>query len=522
MKKITDFIIDFWVPALIIAVYLGASLFESTNYRTDGPWIRVHNGAKILSVFGTDTVVTPLNVNDSVRFIGYYGDSYKSEYLVETSEGVHGTMPVWMLDMPLLIASGPYQRDVVRLNNPDKVVRDKYGFNIPSGTDMTGVLSNGDKVGIKLGEDLYPDIPDFLNYKINGGHQFTKIMSVSKFNRLADNIAFEKVIGELGPIQDMAPVGPGEFAASFRTYVFNKEDGRFYKPVVTFNADSVAVSTSLSEASDRSYWALKFIPLASAIYDMPMTSFFARSDIYDTLLNAGGLMTTGDKIIHWIRWTVCALGALLWLIAFGVFFLEILTYVVEYHPGVFKFLSDGTLQALYCLVLIVVYYYWAVVLLAWGAYWWMVPVIVGVAVFLFNFYAGSYRDVVPHYRCPQCRHIGTIELFDQNLLDSETKTETNTRSHVTGEDTKRWKTWTKVTDTSTGFSWRENEEDHYETTTHYRDDHYREKVKYDHSMVHYKCTNCGYKERDRSVQRTVLDSKYLGSDSYTTHHSSED
>lgn len=110
----------------------------------------------------------------------------------------------------------------------------------------------------------------------------------------------------------------------------------------------------------------------------------------------------------------------------------------------------------------------------------------------------------------------TITMENQNFLDTNTQMENNTRTHITGSHTKRWQEWTQVTKGNS--TWRENVQNHSETTTHYRDDHYREKVKYDHYMMHYRCSCCGYKERDKATVRTVLDSQYKGSESYSTTH----
>lgn len=261
MDKIKEIILGYWLPALILMVIAAGSLFESTSFKTDGPWLKVRKGAKVYSRLGNDTIVTGLTPADSVRFIGYVKAYVGSDCLVETSGGVRGWMPMWMLDTPMLIASKEFKGDTVTLDNPAKVLTDKYGPYIPVDDGIKGTLPDGQRTGNLMTADIHPAIRDYEDYLIQTRHRFTGLMSEKKFDRIVSGLDFSRAADKIGPMTDIARDGKGALVASFRTYVFDKEDGKFYTPVVTFGADSVASSSALFEATDRSDWLLRYLPM---------------------------------------------------------------------------------------------------------------------------------------------------------------------------------------------------------------------------------------------------------------------
>lgn len=515
MNKIKEIIANFWISIVILSVLLGGSLFESTSYKTDGPWMKVRKGAKIFSQIGSDTIVTKLSAADSVRFMGYTKAWASADCLVETSEGIRGWMPMWMLDNPVIIASGDFKGDTVMIESPAKVLYDKYGPHVDFGEGLKGTLPNGQQTSNLLRLDVYPAIKDYEDYHVQTRHRFARLMTDKKFERIAAGLNFTDAASKIGPMSNIAKDKDGQLIVMFNTYVFNGQNGRFYNPIITFSADSTAVSSKLNEDTDRSSWLLRYLPLASTVYDWPLTSFFARSDTYSSLEKTG-LQTPAQKVWFWLRWIIVAACSLVWLFAIGLLPCWLVNYLLFEHPKALKPLSDTAVKVLYAVLLAVFYYYWMLVLLAWGAYWWIIPLLIGCATFLYKVYITPLDDRIPHTRCPQCRSMCTITMENQNFLDTNTQMENNTRTHITGSHTKRWQEWTQVTKGNS--TWRENVQNHSETTTHYRDDHYREKVKYDHYMMHYRCSCCGYKERDKATVRTVLDSQYKGSESYSTTH----
>lgn len=511
----------FIIPALLILVLLGGTVFEKTGYYTDGPMMPVRKGMKVFSVFGAgDTIVTTLAAGDSVRFIGYNKAFYQGEYLVETTSGVRGwTMP-WMLDIEMIAEWKDLEGDTLILDYPKKIIYNNYGpYWDHQKSPVTGQLLDGTKLEDIRSATLYPAIKDFRKYEINWQHAFSKIMSKKKFEKLAKDMKFEKSEKKIGPMYAVARLDNGDIEVRYRTYVFDPEDGKCYNPIVTFGADSVAIATGMREASDRGDWVLKRLPLVSAIYDFPLTSAFARTPVYDMAYDSK--MSTPSKIIFWICWGFSAIGALLWIFAVGSIPL-IIVYELMWCPKVFYYLSDRMLKVLMALVAIVFTYYWVIVLMGWGAYWWIIP-LVGFATYVIYFGCSAPLDnTIPHSRCQECRSMDTMNLVEKEFLGSENAIESRTRSHELGSTTKRWKTWTRVSSDG-GQSWHdENVKHHFEKDTRWRDDHYREKVRYDKFMLHYKCSVCGYHEQKRDQERHILDRKYTGSSDYTTHSSSED
>lgn len=505
-------------PTILLAVILCGSLFETTGYRP-GPMMAARKGAVIYSVFNQkDTIFTKLAQGDSVRFLGYKKAHYDADFLVETTTGVRGWICPWMLDIDFIGGSKAVLGDTFKLGTPSKVIYNSYGPHWNYKDPVIGVYADGSPTVDLKSATIYPAIKDFGDYELRTQHSFSKIMSVNKFKKLSDKLTLTQSEDKLGPIENAARRDNGDIDVRYHTYVFNPADGNFYNPIVTFGADSVAVATSTREATDRSDWVLKYIPLASEIYDLGLTSFFARTDIYDSNNDTGKLMSTGKKVWYWACVIVGGIGALLWLFAACSFPVALLIALL-YIPKIFYPLSDTAVKVLTAVVTAIFTYYWLVVMLGWGAYWWLVPIVIYVTYFLWDVYTVPLEDTIPHARCQKCRWMYTMELIDKDFLESKNSTENTSKSHKIGGHTRRWQTWTQVTQGNS--SWKEDVKDHYETETHWRRDHYLENVRYDYYMLHYQCTECGHREKARDSVRVVLDRKFQGSSNYTTYDSSD-
>lgn len=501
------------LPIIWALIYIVPPLFESTHYKTDGEWVKVRSGAVIYSEAGEQDIATPLKAGDSVRVLGYWRAKFDASCLVETASGVRGELQMWMLDVPLLVSGLKYSGDTVMLNSPKKFTTYKDRQIVARDQKITGTLPNGETTDDLWGSDFYPDIPDVFKLKLDANNGFTKLMSKRKYERLAEELDFKNAESRIGPMSTLCRNGKNEIISSYRTFVFDPENGKFFKPLITFSPDSVAVSIDLIEARDRSDWLLSILPGAEWVYDLPITTFFARSDIYDGLINPKGLISTVATVWFWIRWVFSALGSLLWLFCFGYIVLWLLNFIIANYPSVFRKVSNKGMMVVYFIVFACFYYYWILTTLAWGMLWFLIIVDIIVAAGIYSLYTIPLSNEVPHTRCPKCREFGSIYLITKKFVNSSTYQRHGTQTETTGIKVRRWVNYTQVTQGTR--SWRENVRHFEETTVHQRHKHYEDTIKRDLYDEKYRCLNCGYEEERLNTHHTWLGRRDTGTTTST-------
>ena len=501
--------------AVLVSLMVGTSLFESTRMRSDGPMMTVTANGHIFCVFGNDTINTPIAKGDSVRMLGIYNDGIFMKYLVETGNGIRGWIMPWYVDMPVLTHSKKHNpNNTIWLTNIPKTSA-QYGHIL--GWEYYGTLANGTKSANIYSTDYFPAFKDSHKY-IFRKNTSSHFVSREKFERnvVGKNLNFIK--DKYGPVMQYIPSGAGGGEASVNTSVFDKSTGSFYEPVLTIASDSTVSSVRFGLLSDRNSWIWKYIPLSSQLIDLPLTSFFARGSLYDSLKPSNLCTSPMDKTWNWTKRIIIGIGGLIWLIVIPSA-VCLLVYIMLYFRHSLYPLSDTAVRILISILTALFAYYWIIVTMTWGEYiFWEVLLIMITYMTCQNAFS-VLTDEVPHIRCQKCRAMEAMELVDKDFLESEEKTEDTSQSHKLGSRTRRWQTWTQVTQGNS--SWRENVKNHYETDTDWRRDHYKENVRYDRYMLHYQCQCCGHKERKRDYVRVVLDRKYQGSSTYTTHSSSD-
>lgn len=498
---------------LWLVVFILPPAFEKTKYKTDGEWIKVRKGTVVYSRIGTENFATKLNAGDSVRLLGYKYGSLSSGCLVETSNGERGEIQMWQLDVPMLASWGKYCGDTVRINAPSGLEKVDGRMMLTRKSVITGILPNGEKTENLVSDAFYPDVPDVFRLKLGNVGDFTRLMSKGKFDKRMKELDLSKAEKEIGPIVFQARKSNGEVVSMFRTYVFDSSNGRFYRPEVTFSGDSVAVSYEFREMQERWPWLLSILPAASWIYDLPVTSYFARTDLYDPLVNPKGYISEAGTVLYWVVWSLRKLLFAVWLVGFGFLPLRLVDFIVVNCPRVFSFVSNTVMNACYIVVPIVLYYFWLLVTLAWGLYWLVALVVMIVVGFIiigsYIYFGGKFWDGIPHTRCPNCKHIDTIELVSREFKGSVIDVRDTTDTIVTGKDEKKTKEYTEVH--QGGRVWNEDEKIHTETTIHERHDKYTDTYRRDKYDARYRCTVCGYQERQIESDSTRIGRKFKGS-----------
>lgn len=501
------------IPLIFIIVVVGMDLLTRHNYSADGPWIGVRQGAKIFSYFGNDTIVTNLAQGDSVRVLGIIDDSNNGRLLVETTSGFRGALYNWWADINYITSNPNLRGDTVRMETPKNMRRTAYGLHYGEKRPKGILVKNGKSVDIDR-YHYYPAIKNFDKYELQERHNFSKLMSLGKLKKLADGLNIAEAEKAVGPMKYIARNSANDIEVRFRTFVFNPEDGKFYYPVITFGKDSVAMASSLDFATDRGAWLLKYLPLTSVIYDMPLTTFLTRTGVYKESYLGSDFEKTGfKKFLGWVGTIFSMILGLIWIFAVAGIPLGIIYWILHY-PRILYSLSDMAVLAVMAVLAGVFTYYWIIALMAWGAYWWVAALIICASYSLWEFYNIQLEDVVPHTRCQNCRGMDTMYLDQEEFLHSEHGTETRTKSTQIGQKTYTTKEWTDVYRGSQKVR-EENHRRTVDTDTTYRDDDYEEQVRYDNYKLHYKCSVCGHKERGSKRRRHVLSSKFKGSSTRT-------
>lgn len=501
------------IPLIFIVIVVGIDLLTRHNYTSDGPWIGVRQGAKIFSYFGNDTIVTNLAQRDSVKVLGIIDDSNNGRLLVETTTGIRGALYSWWADIDYITSNPNLRGDTVRMSEPKNLLRTSYGLHYGEKRPKAILVKNGQTVDIDR-YHYYPAIKDFDKYELQDRHNFSKLMSLAKMKRRSEGLKFTDAEKEIGPMKYVARNADNDIEVRFRTFVFNPADGKFYYPIITFGQDSVAMASSLDFATDRGNWLLKFLPLASAIYDMPLTTFLTRTGVYKESYLGSDFQKNGfKKFLGWIGTFGSMILGLIWVFAVAGIPLGII-YWILYYPRILYALSDMAVLAVMGVFAVIFTYYWMIALMAWGAYWWVAALMIGASYSIWEFYNIQLEDQVPHTRCQNCRAMDTMYLDQEEFLNSEHGTEIRTKSTQIGQKTYTTKEWTDVYRGSQKVR-EENHRRTVDTDTTYRDDDYEEKVRYDNYKLHYKCSVCGHKERGSRRKRNVLSSKFKGSSTRT-------
>ncbi|MDE5744363.1 MAG: hypothetical protein K2H84_01725 [Paramuribaculum sp.] len=501
------------VPLLILITLVGIDLLETHNYRSNGPWIGVRDGAKIFSYFGNDTIVTNLAKGDSVKVLGIIDSPKNGRLLVETAQGDRGALYYWWADIDLITSNPNLRGDTIRINLPEKLKQTNYGLHYGESHPKGILVKNGQTVDIDR-YHYYPVIKNFERYELQERHNFSKIMSVGKMKKLVDGLNLSDAEMKIGPMKYIARNSSDDIEVRFRTYIFNPEDGKFYNPIITFGSDSVATASSLDFATDRSSWVLKYLPLTSFIYDLPITSFLTRTGVYNESYLGPDFAKNGfKKVLDWVGTFFAAILGLMWVFVFGAVPLGII-YCILHYPRILFYLSDMVVVGIMAVLTAVFTYYWVIALLAWGAYWWVAVLIIAASYYIWYFYAAQLEDVVPHTRCQICRAMDSMELIESEFMGSKHGTENRTESTQIGRTSTKTREWTDVYRGNTKVR-EENSRTTIDTDTTYRDDHYKEKVRYDNYKLHYRCNVCGHKERTGKTKRNVLSRHYQGSSTHT-------
>lgn len=498
-----------WAVITIAALVAEVVSTSDSSFRTDGTVVTLTSDQTMQFRFADDDVrELKLHKGDSVRVLGIHKLHYMMEYLVETTDGNRGWLQADQLPVRVIVRKGKFKGDTVRLTSQYRTI----------GTERhpSGYYINGSEDHLQA-EQFVPDFPEWEKYSLED-NTATSIMTVGKLRDMNGN-SLGDIEAKVGPAYQVLHLADSTLA-QFRMSAISMEDGKTYRPTITFDADSNAVGMAFEYRRDRGDWLLRNLPGAKFVINMPLTRMLTRSSIYvpEGDLEDATLLT---KVWVWCLVILQILVYAVWMFVTASLPVLVIGWLIRF-PRLFAFLDDKPLKILMLVVTAISFYCWSVALLAWGMFW---PFLV--LLFLTDRYfytlAACVLCQMPHIRCPQCRRLYTIR-FDHDEFVNTTyeKGSDIVKGKMLGLSTSRYQTWLQVTTTTTYSDWSVKKESHRENVQNHKVEHrtyemlnYELTYKVDHYLSHYICGECGHEETMGWAKYTVVDRKYVGSTTMT-------
>lgn len=502
-------IISFICGLILIAILMGNTMSKKTS-----PDVRIVARAKTELLTSDITGQKQyVKVGDTVTIMG---QDMKSggrgmRFWIETSNGRRGWAAQEAFDNRAIVYG---------LKEKDADVFAKNG-------DTVTVVSHGDEAFSKfkvktkegrIGELRYDNLlsitgNQLLDYCIN--FNTSCFMTVGKFNKLYMGKSFEEVDKLHRQARYVTLIKNGK-VAEFSLSLFNRSDGKFYYPIITFE-NGVATSCEFKLDKKTNSFLLKYIPLVNQILDIPFFSNLINGNMYEgEMLIAGE--TTFTKILGYVLLIPLLIGFVGWL-----FFTNSILALLIFGSLRFRyplvFLSDKLVWYLMLLIEVVSTYIWAVLGLCYAFHWWyFLPILIYLSMWLFRRFANLFGNF-PSTRCPQCKYLYTIKFstkkFEREYDEWRPKTE---QGPCVGSHTERWQTVDRETTTTTYSNGArdvkvhdKNIQNHHRTINHYQYNEF--KVLY-HIKVYrktYKCEICGREEYAFPEEPTEIDRKFIRS-----------
>lgn len=492
-----------WLCLLLTVV--GYTIWDGSNceLRTDGPLIALDSNATMRQQFDNDTITTLLSKGDSVQVLGIDRSSYGQKWLMKTRQGNIGWIDASDLTgIRQIVTDGSDKGDTVSVSAVWLGAHiHKYAYT--------------NKNGEKRERSTYDFMPaeDWADDFYYDRTPVAGVCTQQKFEKNCIGRNFNEISSEFSdPV--LVRITPSGFEALYSWKTFDSATGQMSKPTVSFAKDSVATAVSFGRATNRAAGWLKKMPLASSIIDCPLTSLMVRGSHY---IMDNPMPSTGMKVFIYCMIPVYLLILGLWMFALQAVPTLLMGWLMTF-PRVFAILNDGWLRALIFIVALVSCYVWIVTMMAWGMFpfWSLIIAIISWYAFAM---ATSPLCTYPHCRCPKCHHMYTIQFDYEKFEYDEIKTgEDIVKGQRLGKRTESWKTWTRVTTTTTygdghkeTSSYNTNEKTHHRDYNTYQFIDYKVTYRLDHYRQYHKCSCCGHVEETTSVAYTELKRERIGS-----------
>lgn len=193
-------------------------------------------------------------------------------------------------------------------------------------------------------------------------------------------------------------------------------DGRWYRPRLCYNRDSIATGYKVAHGFDRNTALTRLLyPVTQTLLRSPLTAWQGSRAVYRPI-------SAESRQGLW-RWSARLRQGLLWLliqlpwIYLSPFMLSLLLYALLCRPSLLQRLDNRALQWLLSVLAVLSALWWMVVMLPvvpMGYY--LVVELPLIVLYVRALHHGLLSDQVPHGRCPSCRHIHTVRPAGLHLV----------------------------------------------------------------------------------------------------------
>lgn len=491
----------------------------------------LHRERRALTSVGTlltDSLGTPgvsLSRGDSVTLLGVLAkeDSKRPLYWVESDGGVRGYLPQECLGDSAYVVNSSlhFSKDstsyranhvgdtiVVKAIALDKNNLAKSTVRLASGKDT---LLSGHPFVFFLADSLADD------FTVRRYDENMEPMSEGAFKSRCLGKKLSEVETALSPALEIGRGKDGLLQARYPVLVFR--EGKFYTPIVDFDADSVATGFRYLPRASRSMnsWVLKYIPFYGHLCDLPMVGAIWSNGAYQTWsvpisknfvnhMNLNGLSmgTIGYFALFLLMVIAVILRALL-----TPLLLPWLCYGVLRFPLVFKSVGN---HKMYYIVMGLTWFVTAGWVLATLSNYYIILTIIGMVIVVSHFkraVSGTLLSNCPSDRCRSCKTLYSTTFTErveegdrENAIEEVEETLDTVITSV-----ERWQTYDEVTTTygdGSKKTSKQNIQNHEAKHGYHIIGVFMESVVYIPYTNYYTCAECGTQEMSYERDRKVL------------------
>lgn len=502
--------VHFYVCFILLAVVVGIHLINwITNDNSTPVWpekVKLENAATLHGRVNNEDFEIKVQKGHEIKILGVRkGSSTQPEKLwAELEDGSRGY--IYCTDFDL-----EYKAQLKKKKRLVPVKVKEF-----AGGKMVCELEDGTEKELSC-DDVYPQWPNSWDFEYLNTNTYSSYISKAKFERKYLGSTLEKNDRRLVPARYVVKKGNQTYAF-YPMYILDTSDGMRYAPTVVYDESGEAKSYINEDSKKRAKFFLKIMPLVGSTVDNPILHKLIQGTTYNFLPEAKGDPSLVRKILGLLVSLVYLMFVFLWLYVTPMVPVLLLCVLMHY-PKILYPLSNKVLFVIMLALSVVCTYLWGVLLLGWGIMWLFLVPLPFVAMFIFGFASSPVASSAPSGRCIKCRNIETMEFVDK-VYDHEYREWSREKKfdRVLDKQTLRWQTWTQVTrkySNGRQETWKENIQDHQQTTTTSLYNDYN--VHYNVTVYknNYTCCVCGQHEHNISKDYKVLEKKHLGSHSET-------
>lgn len=520
-------IFDATITRLILALVLLLPWTITFCHRDSTGLLNQRRAVLTAGTLLTDSVgVGSVSVNrgDSITLLGAVDrtDYDVPMYWVQTDRGVRGYLPQECLADSAYVVNRSlnFTKDTVHYaanHAGDTIVVKKIAKNKNKVTEAHVRLASGKDTVLNGTPFVYLLTDSLDGYVVSTYANNMEPMSAGKFEKQCLGKKFDEVERDLTPALLVAPLKSGGLQAQYPVLIF--KGGEFFRPIVDYDADSVAVGYRLPARPARTMnsWVLKYIPMYDKFCDLPMVGAIWRDGIYDRSalfvsdsftnhwdMNGFSMKTAGMFLLFFVMVLLLIAHAVLtpmlvpW-IAFGLL----------RFPIVYKHINNRLMYTILSIGTLVLLVGWV---LATLSNYYIILTLIGIGIVYLHF-RGVLSDVLhsvcPEVRCSICKTLYSTE-FTERVEEGDRQyaveeVEDVLDSVVTSVE--RWQTYDEVTTTygdGSKKTSRENVKNHSKEHGYNVVGVFREEVVYIPYTNYYTCAECGAQETSHEEERKVL------------------